>query len=172
MRGYRARSAKGKGTWGEARRKWGAGFRVSSPSGVTWDTIPPARDCDSPWEASSAGEAHRRPSAGALLELLVQVASLRQLPKARLPGGRQAFDAKPAVCTHSLGRGAALLSSGNGGSPPHIPAPGAPRASPAGRPLRGLRAQACWPSSLVRHTVWLRVLEALFPVFSANQTKI
>ena len=39
VKGYRAKSAKGKGIWGEVQRKPGASFQESSPNGVAWDKL-------------------------------------------------------------------------------------------------------------------------------------
>lgn len=77
---------------------------MSSPSGVTWDTIPPARDCDSPWEASSAGEARRGGSPEAQRRGFAGTARAGGLSPASAKGqtpGRQAGVRREAGCVHA-----------------------------------------------------------------------
>lgn len=56
--GYKAKSAKEKGTQGKVQRRPGANFQGSLPGGITWLCLISPTSCDSTCEISSTREAY------------------------------------------------------------------------------------------------------------------
>lgn len=119
-KGHKAKSAKGKSTWGEIQKKLGASFQESFPRGVTQDTF------NSSGRVVTAVVKHlprkliRDSGPGGLFGVWPHrhpVPGTHQ--NSRLSEGRQEFSVNH-LCANNLGTVSLLISSGDGGNPPKI----------------------------------------------------
>lgn len=108
--GCKAKSAKGKGSWGQVQRTLGSSFQESFPSGVTQDVqIPMATSCKNMCERLSTREAHwRLRPQGFTGSWSCRHPLPSTYQNSRLPEGNQVFSINHSVCTNSWGT--AILS--------------------------------------------------------------